>query len=127
MKFLRAALVLLVAVNSQNVFAGNTTYSGSLLAFIGTDWNGAGYIFAFNHGPASQCASGQFSISASAPGYKDQVAALMRAWILCEPIIVTEDSTDSCPNGRANVIAVDFLVSATDTDGIAYPCKHPAI
>ena len=125
MKFLRVALALLVAVNSQNVFAGNTTYGGSL-AFIGTDWNGAGYIFSYLNSP-SQCASGQFSISASAPGYKDQVAVIMRAWILCEGILVTEDSTDSCPNGRANVISVDFLVSATDTDGIAYPCKHPAI
>jgi hypothetical protein len=105
MKVLTVALLMLVSVCAPAAFA-YTGYSGTL-SFIGTDWNGAGYIFGLG-GVAGQCSFGQFSLSANAPGYKDQVATLMLAWTMGESVAIVTDATDSCPNNRANIISVQI-------------------
>lgn len=104
LKIVLATLVLFIPPGASA--AANTQFTGAL-NFIGTDFNGAGYIFAIN-GATSQCASGQFSINSSAPGYKDQVATLMLAWSLGQSVTVTDDNSDSCPNNRANIIGVQI-------------------
>ena len=90
---------------STTVFADSYTSFTGKLSFIATDWNGAGFYFGIS-GVTGPCPFGQFAMAASAPGYKDQVAALMLAWSLGQTVTVTEDSTDSCPNNRANIVGV---------------------
>lgn len=99
-KFFFSAFAVLAAAASQPSFAvaGYTGY----LSFIGTDWDGAGYIFALSN--TSGPCGGQFSMNAGAAGYKDQVATLMLLWSLGQQASVVTDGT--CPNGRANVIGV---------------------
>lgn len=106
MKVLCPGLLILCAILlSPAALAGSyTSYSGKL-SFIATDWDGAGFYFGIT-GVPGPCPFGQFSMSASAPGYKDQVAALMLAWSLGQTVTVTEDSTDSCANNRANIVGV---------------------
>jgi hypothetical protein len=108
MKTLRLGLpVLGVIFLSPAVLAGSYTSLTGKLSFIATDWLGAGFYFGIN-GVPGPCPFGQFSMNASAPGYKDQVAALMLAWSLGQTVTVTEDSTDSCPNNRANIIGIQL-------------------
>lgn len=108
MKTLRLRLLMLCAIlPSAIVSAGSYTSFTGTLSFIGTDFNGAGYIFGIN-GVTGPCPFGQFSMAASAPGYKDQVATLMLAWGLGQAVTVSEDSTDSCINNRANIVGVQL-------------------
>jgi hypothetical protein len=108
MKSLRLGLLVLCAVLlSPAVFAGSFTPFSGKLSFIATDWLGAGFIFGIT-GVPGPCAFGQFSMNASAPGYKDQVAVLLLAWSTGQTVTVVQDSTDSCPNSRANIIAVQI-------------------
>lgn len=100
-KFFFSAFAVLAATASQQSFAV-TAYTG-YLSFIGTDWNGSGYIFALST-TGGPCADGQFSMSATAAGYKDQVATLMLLWSLGQQATVIADGT--CGNGRANIIGV---------------------
>ena len=99
------AIALLLLGSATPVFA-YTGYTGPI-SFLGTDWAGAGYIFALG-GTTNPCPDNQFSMNAGAPGYKDQIATLMLAWALGEPVAVVTDPTDSCPNGRANIISVQI-------------------
>jgi hypothetical protein len=98
-------LVLCALLTSPVVFAGSyTSYSGKL-SMIAADFSGAGFYFA-RTGVPGPCPFGQFSMAASAPGYKDQVATLMLAWSLGQTVTVSEDSTDSCINNRANIVGI---------------------
>jgi hypothetical protein len=106
MRSLRLGLLALGAILlSPVVLAGSYTSVSGQLSFIATDWNGIGFYFGIN-GIPGPCPFGQFSMNASAPGYKDQVAALMLAWSMGQTVTVTEDSTDSCANNRANIVGV---------------------
>jgi hypothetical protein len=101
MKNCIAAFAVLLALASPTTFAVETSYTGTL-SFVATDWNGAGFIFALT-GVPGPCASGQFSIGASAPGYKDQVAVLLVLWAQGQQVTVVADGT--CGNAnRANII-----------------------
>jgi hypothetical protein len=108
MKTIRLRLLMLCAIlPSAIALAGSYTSFTGTLSFIGTDFNGAGCIFGIN-GVTGPCPFGQFSMAATAPGYKDQVATLMLAWSSGQTVSVTEDSTDSCINNRANIVGVQI-------------------
>ena len=104
-KRMLCSLLFVVGAYASPAFA-YTTYSGTL-AWIGTDWSGAGYLLAIN-GVTNQCGNNQFSLNAGAAGYKDQVATLALAWGLQEPVSVVTDASNSCPNSRANIISVQI-------------------
>jgi len=106
MKICSVMGALLLSLVSGTASAVNTNYIGTL-AYIGTDWYGTGYIFQI-HGLTLQCGGSEFSINSSAAGYKEQVATLMLAWTMGQSLEVTGDATDSCANGRANIIGVRF-------------------
>jgi hypothetical protein len=98
---------LLLSLASATTIASNTNYIGTL-SYIGTDWYGTGYIFQI-HGVTTPCGGSEFSINSSAAGYKEQVATLMLAWSMGgQSLEVTGDATDSCSNGRANIIGIRF-------------------
>jgi hypothetical protein len=106
MKTLRLRLLMLCAIlPSAIVSAGSYTSFSGKLSFIAADFNGAGYYFGIV-GIPGPCPFGQFSMAASAPGYSDQVATLMVAWSLGQTVTVSEDSTDSCINNRANIVGI---------------------
>jgi hypothetical protein len=106
MKSLRLELFALGAILlSPAVLAGSYTSFTGQLSFIATDWNGTGFYFGLS-GIPGPCPFGQFSMAASANGYKDQVAAIMLAWSMGQTVTVTEDSTDSCANNRTNIVGV---------------------
>jgi len=99
-----AAAILAGLLFSQSLFA--LTYPSGTLNYIGTDFSGTGYIFQIAQSP-SLCSSGQFSMTATAPGYKDQVATLMLAYAMGSTVTVVADGT--CSNNRANVISVEIV------------------
>lgn len=108
MKTLRLRLLMLCAIlPSAIVSAGSYTSFSGKLSFIAADFMGAGYYFGIT-GVPGPCPFGQFSMAASAPGYSDQVATLMLAWSLGQTVTVSEDSTDSCINNRANIVGIQI-------------------
>jgi hypothetical protein len=108
MKSLHLGLMVFFAILlSPAVLAGSYTSFSGKLSFIATDWNGIGFYFGID-GVSGPCPFAQFSMSASAPGYKDQVAAIMLAWSAGQTVTVTQDSTDSCINNRANIVGVQI-------------------
>jgi hypothetical protein len=108
MKSLRNGLLMLCAILlPPAVLAGSYSNFVGKLSVIATDWDGTGFYFGIT-GVPGPCPSGQFSMAASAPGYKDQVAALMLAWSLGQTVTVFQDSTDSCINNRANIVGVQI-------------------
>lgn len=99
-----APAIIAFAALSSNATAGNVVYTGSLKS-LGTDWYGVGYVFSMN-AVTSLCSTGEFFLSSSAPGYKEQVATLLVAWGQGQNVTVTTDASNSCPNNRANIVGV---------------------